>query len=408
WFEDQPEQAFAQARSSGRPVLVDLWAPWCHTCLAMQQGVLTAESLPQLERDVVLLAMDTEKPDNAAFLQDFPVTVWPTFYVLDATTRRVRGRWLGAASAEQLSRFLTDSAAVASSASLVALREGDALAAKMEFAAAALKYRVALASAPMDWPRRGDALVSLITALAKSDDVAGCVELGRREGARLGSSVSAGDFAAVTLGCADKLRDQPPLVAEARRVAVEALTPLCNDGAAGLSADDRADACASLRRAREALGDEAGARAAAQQGLKVIDEATRDAAPRTQLIHDWARSEALVLLGRRDEAITRLIARERELPDRYNPPHYLARLYRDAKQWQLGLLAIDRALGRAYGPRRIGLMSVKVDLLLGAGNAADARSLLEAQLAAYRALPAGQQQPSAQAAVEKRLSSLMK
>ncbi|HYQ18052.1 MAG TPA: thioredoxin family protein [Polyangiaceae bacterium] len=405
WFENEAEQAFAEARRTGKPLLADLWAPWCHTCLAMQAEVLTAQALPRLQSDVVLLAIDTERPENAAFLQEFPVGVWPTFYVLDPTTRQTRGRWLGAASAAQLSQFLSDSASPPASPPLISLREADALSAKKDFVGAAAKYRAALAAAPGDWPRRGDVLVSLISALAKSGDDAGCLELALHEGRSLGRTVSAGDFAATGLSCAERAAAGGASVDGVRRTLVEALTPVCELGAASLSADDRADACASLRRVDQALGDHAGAKAAAERGLSVIDDVTRDAPPRTQLIHDWARSEALVYLERRDEAIARLIERERQLPDNYNPPHYLARLYRDAKQWEPGLLAIDRALALAYGPRRAGLMGVKVDLLLGAGRKGDARALLDAQLAAYRALPPAQRQPSAEAAIEKRIGS---
>jgi hypothetical protein len=46
------------------------------------------------------------------------------------------------------------------------------------------------------------------------------------------------------------------------------------------------------------------------------------------------------------EAIAILLERERALPASYNPPAYLARLYRDSGQWEAGLQAIERALAR--------------------------------------------------------------
>src|SRR5688572_30444930 len=107
WYEDAPAAALAAARAQGKLVLVDLWAPWCHTCLSMQDFVLTAENLPRIAERFVLLAVDTERESNAAFLEALPVGVWPTFYVVDAD-KKLLGRWLGAASAAQFVRFLAE------------------------------------------------------------------------------------------------------------------------------------------------------------------------------------------------------------------------------------------------------------------------------------------------------------
>jgi tetratricopeptide (TPR) repeat protein len=110
-------------------------------------------------------------------------------------------------------------------------------------------------------------------------------------------------------------------------------------------------------------------------------------------------------LGRSEQALALLTARERALPDDYNPPHYLARVYRDLKRFDEGLAAVERALEKLEGPRRAGILGVKVDLLSGLDRRDEARLALEAQLAAYRALPEGQKQPSREASVAARLAS---
>jgi thioredoxin-like negative regulator of GroEL len=399
WSSD-PDAAFAQARAKKTLLLVDLWAPWCHTCLSMQAEVLHPRVVPELG-SVVLLQVDTEREQTASFLQKYPVAVWPTFYVIDPENGEVRGRWLGGASPEQLGHFLRDALGEANGA-LAHLRRGDALAAQKRLAEAEGAYRAALAEAPKGWPRRPDALVALISALLKQKHYQACLELAEAETASLSPSVSAVDFASSAATCAER-EPQAANVTRVRRSLETLLAASCDSAAPGASADDRADACANLRDVRSALGDRPAAERAAEQALAAIASASDGKPPDTQLIYDWERTASLTFLGRREEAIARLREREQQLPKSYNPSHYLARLYRDAHDWQPGLDAIERALSKAYGPRRAGFLGIKVDLLLGAGRNEEARATLAEQLAAYRALPEAQRLPDAEAAVEKRL-----
>jgi thiol-disulfide isomerase/thioredoxin len=403
WFENQAEAAFAAAAERKQLLFVDLWAPWCHTCLSMQDQVLRPDQVPELG-GVVALAIDTERAENERFLQTYPVSVWPTFYVIDPRTRQVRARWLGGATAEQLSHFLKDASASGDGPAIL-LREASALAAQQNFAGAETKYRAALATAPANWPRRADALVALISSLLKQRRYADCLQLALESAKSLPPSVSSVDFASTSLSCADKTPEASQALA-VRKLVEATLTRDCETRAPGVSLDDHADACGNLRRARVALGDTAGARRAAESALQLIETGARGAPPETQLIYDWERVQSLVYLGRSAEAVALLLERERALPASYNPPHYLARLYRKSAQWDAGLLAIERALSRAYGPRRIGFLGIKADLLKGAGRRDEARAVLQQQLADYRALPAGQRLPDAETAVEKRLTEL--
>jgi hypothetical protein len=367
----------------------------------MREQVLSTKAVPELG-DVVLLALDTEREQNEQFLRAYPVGVWPTFYLLNPHTHAVLGRWLGAASPAQLSAWLRDSTgAAAESVSLA--REGDALAANRSYAEAEARYRLALGSASAAWSRRTDTLVSLVATLLKQRKYSECLELVREHGASLPPSVSAVDFASSGLSCAEHAAGDDQRVAATRQLVAGTLARDCQTAAPGVSADDQADACGNLRRVRESLGDKAGAARAAEQALSVIALASANARPEAQLIYDWERTSSLSYLGRTQEAVALLLERERALPESYNPPHYLARLYRDTGEWQLGLAAIERALSKAYGPRRVGLMSIKADLLKGAGRTEDACTVREQQLASYRALPAGQRNPDAEVAVEQRL-----
>jgi tetratricopeptide (TPR) repeat protein len=99
---------------------------------------------------------------------------------------------------------------------------------------------------------------------------------------------------------------------------------------------------------------------------------------------------------------------ERALPDDYNPPARLARALHELKRYGEALAAIDRALAKAYGPRKGGFYALRADILEAQGRIADARKTIQDQLAYYRALPDGQRRPEAEAKAEQRLLGLAK
>jgi predicted Zn-dependent protease len=378
----------------------------------MQSFVITAEHLPGASDDFVFLAIDTERESNATLLKQLPVGVWPTFYIVDPKDRRVVGRWLGAASPAQLRRFLADgerAAALEQHADLAAgdplkvLVEADALATRGDFEGAARAYGRALTDAGPSWPRRPETLVAQMSALWKAKRGEACLELGAKGLGETGDSASAVDFAYYALECSSLIASNDPRAGSLRRSIAQRLAPLCVAGSPELSPDDRADACDKLSAAQNALGDTRAAREATEQRLKVLEGAAAGKPPAVALTYDWARNDALLQLGRAEEALALAQARERELPDNYNPPHYQAKSYKALGKWEDGLAAIERASKLAYGPRRAGLLTLKAELLLGAGRNEEAVATLEQQLLAYDALPEGQKQPAAVARVERRL-----
>jgi tetratricopeptide (TPR) repeat protein len=415
WYEDAPEAAIRAASAAQQLLVVELWAPWCHSCLSMQNFVLSAENLPTFAERFTWLAIDTERIENASFTSQLPVGVWPTFYVVTPELE-VHGRWLGAASPAQFARFLSDSQQtfeLAQSAKLPPddarslVRAADRLATRQEFTEAASKYAQALAAAPMAWPRRADVLVSHISALFKAKAFPQCLEVANRHMGDTGVAASAVDFAYYALECASARAPSDGATALATQKLVQArLDGLCRQGSAELSPDDRADACDKLASVLRALTKTAEARSATEQRLAILEHAAAGKPDEVAAAYDWARTDALLALGRAEDALALASARERALPQNYNPPHYLAKSYKQLGKWPEGLAAIERALALAYGPRRVGLLSLKVELLLGAGRQPEAIAVLRDQLGQYRALPVGQKQPAAEGRVEKRLAEL--
>ena len=61
WFQDDYAAAASCASKLDKPLLIDMWALWCHTCLSMKHFVLVDPSLAPLAERFVWLAIDTDK-----------------------------------------------------------------------------------------------------------------------------------------------------------------------------------------------------------------------------------------------------------------------------------------------------------------------------------------------------------
>ncbi|MGM0576069.1 MAG: FAD:protein FMN transferase [Myxococcota bacterium] len=364
WIRDDWDAAVARARAEGKPLVVDLWAPWCHTCLSMKHYVFPDPSLRALADRFVWASLDTDREANAEALEHLKPEVWPTFYVV-APDGTLQARHAGATSVEGFRAFLRrgeqavlEGRDLDRDDPLFHLRRGDRLAAEERYAAAEEAWAAATERAPEGWERTPEVLVRRIRARYRRAQYGGCAKFGR---AHLAEAVanrdaSAGDFSKYALRCADRQDDE----GLARRVR-EALVAedgslrwaLSGDGPRPMSTDDRSDAMTTLREAWEALGDEARARTVAERQAGLLDRAVEDAPnPRAEMTWAWPRAEVYVHLGRGEEVLPWLEALAAKLPDEYDPPYRLAwvlhRLGRDdeALPWA------ERAYEKAYGPRK--------------------------------------------------------
>jgi thiol-disulfide isomerase/thioredoxin len=415
WFDDAYAVATSIARAKKVPIVVDLWAPWCHSCLSMQSFVFSDPSLKALADRFVWAAVDTEKAVNAQVLAKLPIEAWPTFYIVDAQTGAVAARQIGTMSLAELRVFLEDGERVVAQTHASELKPGDPLALLVAGDAAAMAgkhadaarlYGEALAKAPADWPRRGSALVSRIRSLQKLSEWSACADLAAAEMGKTGNGAPAADFAAYALDCADELKDDPR-AAKLRAAAAARLETLAGDPAAQLSADDRGDMWRTVWGVKEKAGDKAGARAAAEKRRDLLEAAAAKAPDAwAASTFDWARAETFVYLGQPEEAVKLLEKSEAGLPDDYNPPSRLARVQYDRGRLGEALAAVDRALAKAYGPRKAGVLHLKADILEKQGSMGEAAKVVSAEIALWESLPAEQRRPQSLEAAKKRLDAL--
>jgi tetratricopeptide (TPR) repeat protein len=159
----------------------------------------------------------------------------------------------------------------------------------------------------------------------------------------------------------------------------------------GLLADDRAGILDVLGRAREEAGDRAGARAVARRLWILLEgEARRTPSAELRASLDTWRVSAALSLGKPALAVPALQASEVALPDDYNPPYRLAILYREMGRDREAVAAADRALAKAYGPRKIRIYDVKAAALEHAGDRAGLEATLSEAVAFADALPSVQ------------------
>lgn len=414
WFANDYAAALACARARNKPLFIDFWAPWCHTCLSMKHTVLMDPGIAPLADRFVWVELDTDREETAALLTRLPVRVWPTFYVIAPADESVQARYLGAASVAQLRDFLLQGekgflAATSDSlprdSPLRAVRDGDQAVARGDLDAAATAYAMALSRAPADWSRRPDVLVSLISAHAQAHAWDKCVALASAEMANTGASASTADFIYVATSCAGKLPGDRSNALIA--IAATRLEGLIEDAGAPLSVDDRADAMRILRELELERGNQDRAAVLAQQQRALLDKAAAEAPTAfAAMTYNWPRAEVYVFLGKAAELIPALEKSIADLPNEYDPPYRLAWIHEQLGNHDRALPYAQQALGLVYGPRKARVQSLIIDIHVARKDKAAERAARQTLIAIYESLPEGQQQPDALLAAHAALAAM--
>jgi len=374
----------------------------------MRATVLADPALVKVAGRFVWLEIDTEKERNAAFLERYPVEVWPTFLVLDPAAEKPVLKWLGTATAADLARLLEDGeravkAAAGDSAEALLARADRAYAAGRTAEAVEL-WRQALARGGPGWARRARVTESLALGLQATGQNEACAALARAEAPALPRGQSFANVVSVGLSCALSGGEEPWAAPAAR-----ALEPLAREALAlpGVLADDRAGLYEGLVGAAEARKDEAERKRLAEAWWSfLVAERGKARTAEARTMHDaWIVGAALAL-GDPARAVPLLQASERDAPKDYNPPYRLAVLYLELKRLPEALAASERALALAYGPRKVRVLSQLATVQEARGDPAAARRALEDALAFSAALPPSQRNERAEQRLRTRLARL--
>jgi tetratricopeptide (TPR) repeat protein len=374
----------------------------------MRAFVFTDKALERQAGRFVWLSVDTEKRENAAVLGKFPVKAWPSFYVIDPASEKIVFRWVGGATTPQIQRVLDDGARAARGASPAAavLADADRLFADGKYAEAGTAYGQALEALRPDSPSFARTVESALIALSFSHRSEACAAAARDAFPSLRSTPSAANVAGTGLDCALSMKaDEPKRAGLVAALAADARSVV--DGPkTGLAADDVSAVYGSLAEERGAAKDEAGRKKVLLEWITYLEsEAAKAKTPAERTVFDSHRVSACLELGEPERVVPALLASEKDFPDDYNPPARLAVAYGAMKRYDEALAASDRAMARAYGPRKLLVYRTRVELLTKKGEPAAARKTLAEMLAYAEALPAEQRSDRMITAIKKQLEA---
>jgi thiol-disulfide isomerase/thioredoxin len=362
WVQDDWSRAKAQAIEAGQLVAVDVWATWCHTCLSMKHYVFTDAAMAPVAKKHTWLMLDFDRPDNSTFFAKFPVSAFPTFLVVDPKSEAVVARWVGSGTAAQMAAFY-ESADVKSKDPLLL---GNRALVKEDFKGARKIFEGALKKKDLDSATRTRLLNGWAEAAWKADPKL-CAREGAKKIGEVDETAPGIDFIAVVAMCAEQLPEaekKTVLTAVRDRLLAVSAGPM-----SALAIDDRSGLYSVLIDAHTGLNAPEEATKLAAVRLAMLEAAATAAeTAEKRATFDSHRLEEYLRASRFDDAEKMLLDSEIAQPNDFNHPYRLAVLYKKSGKTNEGLAAIDRALAKGYGGRRIRLYSAKVDLLIQKKN----------------------------------------
>ncbi len=375
----------------------------------MKAFVFTDEALESEAGRFVWLELNTERAENAPVVAALHVQALPTYYIVDPESERILARRLGGATVAQLKGFLDSGYDTFAGTGLAPadrhVARAESLYAAGDMPAAIAAYRVALDEGGPEWSGYPMTMEALLYALQMHEEFEPAAILARESYPRLRRTASAANVAGVGLDSALELASDDPDRAGLIHDLMTDAEEVTSDRSIPVAADDRSSVFGSLISAQESLGDSAAARATTEAWAEFLEgEAARARTPDERAVFDSHRLSAYLELGEPERAIPMLRRSERDLPGDYNPPARLAVAYLRMGRLDDALSASDRALAKAYGPRKLRILLNRADILVAKEDPAGARRTLEDALDLARGMPPEQRSKSMIARIEKRIA----
>jgi tetratricopeptide (TPR) repeat protein len=377
----------------------------------MRAFVFTDKALERQAGRFVWLSVNTEKRENAAVLAKYPIQASPTLFVLDPVAEKVVLKYVGGATVPQLQRILDDGARAANHGGKGGktdelLAKADAFYSAGQNKEAAEAYGAALKEMAKSSPSYPRTVESLLFALSVSRQHEACAAVARGAFPHLRASPSAANVAGSGLDCALELDKSLPTKSALVSALADDAREVLRGLRTGLAVDDVSALYLTVAEERDSAQDAAGKKKVLEELAAYLEaEAAKGKTPEARAAFDAHRITAYLELGEPERGIPMLEASERDFPDDYNPPARLALAYRAMKKYDEALAASDRALLRAYGPRKLVILSARADIYDKKGDPSGAKKTREEALAWAESLPKEQVSERQIAALKKQLET---
>ena len=376
WVKDDWQAAKTQALKHNKLIAVDVWATWCHTCLAMKNFVFTEPKFSDVESKHVWLALDYDRPKNADFFRKYSINAFPTFMLIDPATDRVVSRWLGSGTAEEMRQFFSlTKSDISDESSDVMFKIQRALSDKKYNAAIELLERNL--KSEKDTARKTRLLSAYAEALRKTDPV-GCATKNEEFLDQVSNNAQGLDYVMLVSYCAGSVKEASDKTRILTKIAQRLVGGLQSKDL-DISVDDHSTVLSALSDLYAQLGKASLAHRTKVQQMTLLEKAASNAgSQKKRSTFDAHRFSCYLSLGEFAKAEHMLRETQNALPKDFNTPWRLALLYRKMGRFEDGLVAIDRALKLGYGPRRVRLFSAKIDLLVAKNDHKSAREVASA------------------------------